>query len=543
MIEFRRLTCIALAVAMTTGCAGLRESQDRVAAVQKTAESLKESVTTRATTAAVQRSVRPRLAGAEVYVRSSTVLPEVMQRKVTFTTHGQSLAEALEGVSTMIGVPIRGVEAISQQATSQPGAAPGAPISGRITLEFSGTGKGLLDEIAARAGASWRYVPARQVVEFFRFETKTLSVYIPPGAQAIASSISLAGVTGGGGGGGGSGGGGGGNVSITQNLNIDPWQSLMGGVRTILSEATLGGTASGGATASATAQGSSAGGMAVNEAGGRATANPELGLLTVTARPEALERVISYIDSINARFAQNILVDVKILSVSLDRQNSLGFSLDLLYQRLNRYGVSVVGGSPLAPATGTPGRFGITSTDPNSRWNGSEIVAQALAQFGTVALQTQGQVLAINGQPSPIQVANEVNYVASSATTQTPNVGSTTTLTPGTKVVGFTANFIPVVLGNNQILLNYQLQISQLTALTQITSGNSLIQTPQISSQSLPGRAYMRDGEAIVLFGFDQSRDSSDAAASINGASKAARSERQMVVIVIQVNGGTRNAA
>ncbi len=254
-----------------------------------------------------------------------------------------------------------------------------------------------------------------------------------------------------------------------------------------------------------------------------------------------MERVASYVASINARFAQNVLVDVKVYSVSLDQQSSLGFSLDLLYSRLNRYGVSVVGGSPLAPATGTPGRITLSSNNPNSRWNGSEIVAQALSQFGTVALQTQGQVLAINGQPSPIQVANEVNYLASSATTQTPNVGSTTTLTPGTRVVGFTANFIPLILGNNQILLNYQMQISQLTALTQISSGNSSIQTPLISSQSLQQAAYMRDGEAIVLFGFDQSRDSSDTAASFSGASKAGRSERQMVVIVIQVNGGTRN--
>ena len=170
-------------------------------------------------------------------------------------------------------------------------------------------------------------------------------------------------------------------------------------------------------------------------------------------------------------------------------------------------------------------------------------MAEALSQFGNVALQTQGQVLAINGQPSPIQVANEVNYLASTSTTLTPDVGATTTLTPGTRVVGFTANFMPLILGNNQILLNYQMQVSQMTALTQITSAGSTIQTPQISSQSLQQAAYLRDGEAIVLFGFDQNRDQADSAASLAGASRSGRSERQMVVIVIQVNGGTRHAA
>lgn len=535
----QRLSILALAT--LTGCAGLEGSQKRIDTVRQTTLDLKEATTQRATSATVERTVRPRLSGDEVTVRSAVVLPAVLSKRVTFTTQGQSLAEALEAVGNMLGIPIRNSEdTVSNDAGPQPPQPPGqAPISGRVTIDFAGTGRGLLDELAARSNASWRYSAAKGAVEFYRFETRTLSIYMPPGAKQVSASISLAGVSGGGGGGGGGGGStGGGNVSVSQNLNIDPWTSIMQGIQGILSD---GGLSRTGAAQPGGATGGAGGGTSTSGSSGRATANPELGIITVTARPEAMERVASYVASINARFAQNVLVDVKVYSVSLDQQSSLGFSLDLLYSRLNRYGVSVVGGSPLAPATGTPGRITLSSNNPNSRWNGSEIVAQALSQFGTVALQTQGQVLAINGQPSPIQVANEVNYLASSATTQTPNVGSTTTLTPGTRVVGFTANFIPLILGNNQILLNYQMQISQLTALTQISSGNSSIQTPLISSQSLQQAAYMRDGEAIVLFGFDQSRDSSDTAASFSGASKAGRSERQMVVIVIQVNGGTRN--
>ncbi len=535
MIDSRRALCSALALSLLAGCAGLQETKQRVDVVTQHTVDLKQSVAARATSATVHRTQRPRLAGDEVVVRSPVALPEVLSKRVTFNSQGQSLSEALEAVGLMLGIPVRGMESTTAAAPAGAPAAPpqpGAPISGRVSIDFSGTGKGLLDELAARSNASWRYVPGKAAVEFFRFETRTLSIYMPAGAKQISASISLAGVSGGSGGGST---GGAGNVSVGQNLTIDPWTSIMQGVRSILAE-------SSGATGPAAAGAPGApGGGATSEIAGRATATPELGIITVTARPEAMERVVSYVNSINARFAQNVLVDVKVFSVTLDQQNALGFSLDLLYSRLNRYGVSVVGGSPLSPATGTPGRLTLSSTDPTSRWNGSEVVAQALAQFGNVALQTQGQVLAINGQPSPIQVANEVNYLASSATTQTPNVGSTTTLTPGTKVVGFTANFIPLILGNNQILLNYQMQISQLTALTQIASGNSTIQTPQISSQSLQQAAYMRDGEAIVLFGFDQSRDTLDNAISMSGASRAGRTERQMVVIVIQVNGGTRN--
>jgi type IVB pilus formation R64 PilN family outer membrane protein len=286
------------------------------------------------------------------------------------------------------------------------------------------------------------------------------------------------------------------------------------------------------------AAGSTGSQLSVVGAAGRASANPELGLLVVTARPAVLDRVAAYVDSINARFAQNVLIDIKVYSLALDGQAALGFSLDALYNRLGQYGVSVVGAAPLQAATGAPGQLTIRASDPASRWNGSQLFAQALSQFGQVALQTQGQVLAINGQPSPIQVANEVNYLASSATSAAANVGTTSTLTPGSRVVGFTANFLPLILGDSRILLQYQMQISALTALTQVSSGGNSIQTPQIASQSLQQQAFVRDGQAIVLFGFDQTRDTLDSAAGLGGASRASRGERQLVVIVMQVNAG-----
>lgn len=527
---------MAAAVALTSaGCSSMQTTQKNIESVTQRTMDLKESVLARTSSATVQRTQRPRLAGEEVLVRPAVALPPIFAKEVTFTTHGQSLAEALETVSSIIGVTIRGTEiTVAESGGSATAAAPGSPIAGQVRMEFRGRVRALLDDLAARSNASWRYVPGKNMVEFYRFETRTISVNVPAGPKQVAAAISLAGVSGGGG----SAASGAGNVSVSQSLNVDPWGALMRGVQSILADGATG--PAGGAQAAAAAAGSV---LSASGPAGQASASPELGLVTITARPAVMDRVVAYLNSINARFAHNVLVDVKIYSLSMDTQASLGFSLDALYNRLNRYGVSVVGASPLQPATGTPGQITIKANNPNSRWNGSQLVAQALSQFGNVALQTQGQVLAVNGQPSPIQVANEVNYLASSATTQTPNVGSTTTLTPGTRVVGFTANFIPLILGNNQILLNYQMQISSLTALTQIVSGNSSIQTPQIASQSLQQSAYMRDGEAIVLFGFDQSRDTLDSAINPAGASRATHTQRQMVVIVIQVNGGTRNVA
>ncbi|NEX64094.1 hypothetical protein [Noviherbaspirillum galbum] len=233
------------------------------------------------------------------------------------------------------------------------------------------------------------------------------------------------------------------------------------------------------------------------------------------------------------------MVDVKVYSVSVDGQSTLGFSTNLLYQRLNGLGASIVSAPTLAPSSGTPGVITLSSKDPS--WNSSTVVAEALSQFGKVALHTQGQVIAINGQPAPMQVANEINYIASVSTTVSPNAGATTAATPGTKIVGFTANFLPLILGDNRILLQYQMQISQLVALTSIQSGGQIIQTPQIASQSLQQQAFVRDGQAIVLFGFDQSRDQSSNSQSLLGVSRAGDSTRQMMVIVMQISGGIKD--
>lgn len=559
-MKFAETALVASIAILLQGCA-MVESQKNVDRVEKTAVELRDLNLAQATTAAVSRTTKPRLSGEEIVLRSQSMLPERFNQRVTYATHGaQSLSEVFDAISTMSGMPIRSSEIVT--ATQSPGAgaslalpqgnaqSSSGTLTGKVALEFQGTLRGLLDELAGRNEASWRYSSATNSVEFFRFETRTLSVYLPPGTKTVDATISLNGASGSGGGssggsGGGSSGGGSataGNVSVAQTLTVNPWTNILGQIQAILSDGQVSSSNGSSGAPSAGQGGQGNQNLSVSGPAGRASATPELGILTVTARPKVVERVASYVESINQRFAQNVLIDIKVYSLTVDKQASVGFSLDSVYKLLNTNGVSVVGSQPIQPANGTPGRMTISVNNPRSRLYGSELVAQALSQIGNVALQTQGQVLAVNGQPAPFQVANEVNYLASSSSSQAANVGTTTSLTPGSRVVGFTANFLPLILGDNRILLQYQLQLSSLTALTQATSGNASIQTPQISSQSLQQQAFVKDGQSIVLFGFDQNRDSLDSALGLGSASRGARSERQMVVIVLSVNGGRKDA-
>ena len=159
-----------------------------------------------------------------------------------------------------------------------------------------------------------------------------------------------------------------------------------------------------------------------------------------------------------------------------------------------------------------------------------------LKQAGDVTIVRSGQVIAANGQPAGVQVADEVNYLAQVSTSVVPNAGTQTSLTPGTRTGGFTVAVLPLIMADNRLLLQYTLNLSSLLGLTSNSSGGQTIQTPQISSQTLQQQAYVKDGESIVLFGFDQGNQNSDRALGLASAGVNASKTRQAMVIVMDVS-------
>ncbi len=542
-----------LVLVALSGCAAIQQSETKIDQDRNTAEAIRALVENNSVNGSVIRTSKPRIAGEEVVIKSNQ-LPSVFGQKISYVTKGsQSLVQTLDDISLASGIAIRTAEISDMTRGIQQGGND-VTLSGNVALEYSGTNRGLFDEIAGKSNVSWRYNVAMRSVEFFRYETRFIPVDVPAGAKTVTASISLAGVTGGGassgvvgGSGSSNGGSSAGNVQVSQNQTIDPWTSIMAGINTILADGKR--NASNSIQVTAQPQQSGVGGTQVGAAttpmqsatsiDGSVIANQELGGVTVTARPAVMERVVRYVRSINERFAQNILIDAKVMTVTLNEQLSGGFNMNLLYNQVNKLGGSIVGPTSLTAGTSTPGVITLTSKDPTSKWNGSSLVAQALSQFGKVSLQQQAQTLAVNGQPAPMQVADEINYKSgTSIVPQNGNQGSIVTSTQSTKVVGFTANFVPLILGDNRISLAYQLNLSSLTSQTIDSDGT---QHPQIASKSLPGHAFLRDGQAIVLFGYGEQRDGVDSAFHVAGYSKAATKSRQLTVIVVQVNTGVKN--
>ena len=161
---------------------------------------------------------------------------------------------------------------------------------------------------------------------------------------------------------------------------------------------------------------------------------------------------------------------------------------------------------------------------------------QALASVGQVRLVTSGSAITGNGQPAPIQVANQVGYLASEGSTLSANVGSTSTLTPGTVTVGFTSNFLPRLLGRHRILLQYALQLSSLVSLDTVSSGGNSIQVPTIAEQSASQSVVLKNGETLVLAGFGQTQKKRNNGVGLLSGYATHDNTRQWMVIIIHIN-------
>ncbi|MGX3945128.1 PilN family type IVB pilus formation outer membrane protein, partial [Escherichia coli] len=143
--------------------------------------------------------------------------------------------------------------------------------------------------------------------------------------------------------------------------------------------------------------------------------------------------------------------------------------------------------------------------------------------------------------PVPIQMADQTVYVAQSATTTTTDVGATTTLTPGMITTGFNMTLLPLIqkTGNLQLQMNFNL--SDPPTIRSFTSkdGNSYIEMPYTKLRSLSQKVNLKEGQSLVVTGFDQNNTTTSKAGTFTpanplfGGSQTGKNERSTLVIII----------
>ncbi|ENO77592.1 type IVB pilus formation outer membrane protein [Thauera sp. 27] len=480
------------------------------------------------------------IGSAAIKLEKQEVLPAIFNEEASFNNSVADLREFAERITLRTRIPVAIAPELYMSTTthstgvsaqSAPGGTGLPPIPGASTtsatlpavgaanhsakmdINFSGgTLKALLDMVAARYGVFWRYKSGE--IQFFLNETKTFQVRAVPGTSKLDASVAT---TSGSSNSSGSSSAGGesssmqqGNNSISTSVSseLSVWDGLGKSIEAMLSPT------------------------------GKVVVSVATGTITVTDTPTVIKAVSSFIDQQNESLSKQVMITVQVLSVTKNDSDDYSISWDLVYDNLkSRYGLSnLVNAAPGASSL----TLGIIR--PSSKWNGSQAVINALTEQGQVHLETTASVVALNNQPAPIQTAKQVTYLAETTTTNTPDVGSSTAIRPGTVSSGFSMQVLPSIMEDGALILQFSADVSALREIRKITSGESSIEAPEVDTKNFLQRIKMRSGETLVLSGFEQTngnlRYSGVGSARfplLGGGMNAQRNKESVVVLVTPV--------
>ncbi|MBN3853204.1 PilN family type IVB pilus formation outer membrane protein [Paraburkholderia sp. Ac-20340] len=506
------------------------------------------------------------LSGTPLKLPASDKLPPMFAQAASFDGNVDSLQAFAERISRLTHIPARVLPGASDAAAAHTGGAamatgaagvpplPTGLLQGpspqsavaRVAASTAqaegasvrivyprGTLHGLLDIAAARFGVSWKYESG--AIEFFYTETRVYQVMAIPGDSKLDTRV-VSGASNSGGSSGGSMSGGGsegssasGSVGSGSTPTVSSDNSTNTGMSAQLSVYT----------------GLQAAIKAMLSPAGSVLASPATGSIAVTDTPDIQQRVGEFMAQQNRVLGRQVLVNVSVLSVTLSADDSYGIDWSAVYQALGtQFGISnafksVVTG--MSPAT-----FSAQVITPSSRASATSAMISALSQQGTVRRKTSASVTTLNDQPVPVQVATQQGYLAQISTTSTLNVGTQTSLVPGTITTGFNLTLLPHILDDGTVMMQFYTNISSLQDLSSFGPTNQQIQLPTVDTRNFLQRIAMKSGQTLVISGYEgvaeQTRHQGVGRPDnyVFGGGESATQAREIIVILItpiSVNG------
>ena len=251
--------------------------------------------------------------------------------------------------------------------------------------------------------------------------------------------------------------------------------------------------------------------------------NAEAGMITVTGTTNQLQRVSTYLDDLGHQLRNQVLIDVKILSVTFDDSSTTGVDWNQLYslQNMAIASAGILQNNVASISSETSGALSIgdmeyaPGTAPKS---GGAIITRGSTKINDVVkfLKTQGDVksisnpkiLTLNNQPALISVGNELFYKI----TSTSSVGSAGGLSQGTTekidsvFAGILLDITPEISDDGSITLKINPSISDTMETVSGSSGGSRSIPPDLSRKQISSVVTLEDGQHVILGGLISSK-------------------------------------
>lgn len=370
------------------------------------------------------------------------------------------------------------------------------------TVDFEGKILALLDYISNLYGVGWEYESKTNMIVFSRMQVRTFPILTAPGTLRHSAEMSSDGGGDSSSEGGSSGESGSDSMtsevsqSLNTNYNVDVWADLERGIAALLSpEGTL-------------------------------TVNRSTSSVTIKDNVPMMRQITNYIDDVNQTMLKQVALSVKVWTIELSDSTDVSVNLSLLFS------------DSFKLASGTPGLTGVidnalTATIVDGSLRDSSATLKALNTLGQASQVTSGSGIIMNNQPLPVQNVKQQTYLSSVSSYSPSTGGNTTALKPSTITYGFAMTVIPNILDRRRCIIQYNVSLSALDRLEEVSSGDNTIQLPTVSTRSFNQRAFMNMGQTLVLAGFEQESDRDETSAGLLSFGKTKAKSKSLIVITI----------
>jgi MSHA type pilus biogenesis protein MshL len=375
------------------------------------------------------------------------------------------------------------------------GLALGPDVEGKVTVDLKqATLEEVLDALLSPIGLVFQREGNLVRVSKPQIATRIFTLNYIASTRSGTSSLSASGSTGGGGmsggqsagatggasgaGGGGGGGGaaGGSTTSVSATDSVDLWAELQRTLTLFLSKE------------------------------GSLVLNKTAGLIAVTDYPANTARVGQYIDLVQGSVQRQVMIEAKIVEVTLSKNFSAGIDWSQVPYALTLPFLGAIKGalpngaiaSQSLATAGSAFQVGLSTQ------TGFQAILHALDQQGKVSILSSPRVSTMNNQKAVIKVATDDVFFSQTTQREALTGLVTQIVTPNTITEGIVLDVTPQI-GEDAITMTIHPSISE--RLGQVTSPNGDV-VPVIAVRATDTVVRVQDGQTVVIGGLMEQRSS-----------------------------------
>ncbi len=240
--------------------------------------------------------------------------------------------------------------------------------------------------------------------------------------------------------------------------------------------------------------------------------NREAGLVTVSGTTKQINRVSAYIHQIMNRLHKQVLIDVKILSVTLDNSRQTGINwgeiyklqnMQMAYEILNTNNLSNISNDKITD-------FGDSNPSAHATFmrlsgnTGITDVIKFLKTQGDVTAISNPKVVTLSNQPAVFSSGDQLYYKLSSSSRQTGSNAATETY--NNEVVksvfaGILLDITPEITDDDEIILKINPSISSVKSRVKTDESGVRRLPPDLMKKQISSVVKLKDGEKVILGG------------------------------------------